>query len=160
MALCAILVMPVTTSTATVLSDCAPALVPPVGAVTLTVRVRPEGMAEPMLAVILAPVWLVVTAQVAPAVALVGAEPAVAVLITSDGLPLKAIWLMASTWKATDCVAVWAEATPLMPARRAKEAKRRLAFISVNLAFRMSSCCERTVALLPLQPSVGRMTVL
>ena len=63
-------------------------------------------MLEPMLAVILAPVWLVVTAHVAAAVALVGLLPATAVLITSDGLPANAIWLMASTWKVTVCVAV------------------------------------------------------
>src|SRR5689334_12483973 len=106
MALCASLVIPVTTSTAVVLSVCAPALDAPVGAPRFTWSVRPAGMTDPMLAVIFAPVWLVVTDQVAAAVALVGALPAVAVLITSDGLPLKEIWLMASTWKVTDCVAV------------------------------------------------------
>ena len=58
-------------------------------------------MFEPMLAVIFAPVWFVVTAHVAAAVALVGLLPAVAVLITSEGLPTKAIWLIASTWKVT-----------------------------------------------------------
>ena len=91
------LVMPVTTSIAVVPRACEPALVAPAGAERFTSSVRPAGMAEPMLAVILAAVWFVVTAHVAPAVALVGALPAVAVLITSDGLPLNAIWFMAST---------------------------------------------------------------
>src|SRR6185295_4325959 len=98
--------MPVTRSTEVVLSDCEPALEAPAGAVRLTESVTPVGIADPMLAVILAPVWLVVTAHVAAAVALVGLLPAVAVLITSDGLPLKAIWLMASIWNVTDWLAV------------------------------------------------------
>ena len=97
MPLCACFVMPVTTSTAVVLSDCAPVLEPTEGALTLTDSDRPLGMFEAMLAVILAPVWFVVTAHVPEAVASVGFDPAVAVLITSEGLPLKAIWLIAST---------------------------------------------------------------
>ena len=106
---CASLVMPVTRSTAVVLSDRKPALVAAAGATRLDDSVRPVGMFDAMLAVILAPVWLVVTAQEDVAsVTLVGAEPAVAVVIVSDGAPTKAIWLMALTWKVTVCVAVWA----------------------------------------------------
>ena len=53
---------------------------------------------------------MVVTAQVLPVeVADVGAEPATAVLTVSVGVPVTAIWLIASTWNATDCEAVvWA----------------------------------------------------
>ena len=80
-------IMVVDGETAVVLSDWAPALEAPAGAERLTLRVKPADMLEPMLAVILAPVWFVVTAHVAAAVALVGLLPAVAVLITSEGLP-------------------------------------------------------------------------
>jgi hypothetical protein len=82
-----------------------------------------------MLAVILEPVWLVVTAHVAPAVAAVGSTPALAVLITSEGLPLNAIWLIASTWNVTVCVAVWAEAALAAPAIRIIVARIVLVFI-------------------------------
>src|SRR5437773_11028975 len=112
--------MLVTRSTAVVLSDNAPALDAPDGAERLTERVKPAGMFEPMLAVIFAPVWFVVTAHVAAAVALLGLLPSVAVLITSDGLPAKETWFTASTWKVTTCVAVWAEAARVAPAIRAR----------------------------------------
>ena len=85
------------------------ARVAPAGAARLEDSVRPAAMAAGMLAVIFAPVWLVVTAQVAEAsVTLVGAEPATAVVIVSDGAPTKATWLMALTAKVTVWVAVWA----------------------------------------------------
>src|SRR4051812_6142665 len=104
---CASLVITVTTSTATVESDLAPALVAPVGAARVVHSVRPVGMFVLIAAVTFAVLWFVVTAQVLVAeVTDDGPEPAVAVLITSDGEPVTAIWLMASTWNATDCVAV------------------------------------------------------
>ena len=84
-------VIPVTRSTAVVLSEFEPALAAPVGAVRLTERVTPAGIAEPILAVIFAPDWFVVTAQVAGAVTLVGLLPAAAVLMTSEGPPRKLI---------------------------------------------------------------------
>ena len=85
-------VMPVTRSTAVVLSDLAPALVAPVGAPSVAESVRPAVMLLLIEAVILAPVWFVVTAQVLPVdVADVGPEPATAVLMTSDGVPVTAI---------------------------------------------------------------------
>src|SRR6185503_8650231 len=90
--------MPVTTSTAVVLSGFAPELVAPDGAASVAESVRPVGMAVVMLAITLAFDWLVVTDHVAPEdVTVVGALPAVAVVMPSDGLPLTAIWLMAST---------------------------------------------------------------
>lgn len=131
MPLCACFVMPVMTSTAVVLKVCEPALAPTEGALTFTDSARPLGMFEPMLAVIFAPVWLVVTAHVPAAVALEGSEPAVAVLITSDGLPEKAIWLIASTWKVTVCVAVWAAAWLAARATRPNVAKKRLTRMGV-----------------------------
>src|SRR5688572_575095 len=88
---CASRVILVTRSTAVVLSACEPVLVAPAGATRLTESVRPAGMLDPRLAVILAPVWFVVTAHVAGAVTAPGFEPAAAVLITSDGLPENAI---------------------------------------------------------------------
>src|SRR6476659_4590672 len=98
-------------STATVLRDFAPALVAPAGAPIVAHRVRPAGMLLAIEAVILAPVWLVVTAQLLPAdVAEVGALPGVALLITSDGVPVTPMRLIASTWKVTVWVAVCAEA--------------------------------------------------
>jgi len=126
---CAILVMLVTRSTAVVLSDCDPALLAPVGAVRFAESVTPAGIAEPMLAVIFEPVWFVVTAHVAAAVALAGSLPAVAVFTTSEGLPEKAIWLMASTWKVTVWVAVWAVAMRATPIRMARVERKRLAVI-------------------------------
>ena len=68
--------MPVTTSTAAVPRAWSPALDAPEGAARFADRVTPEGIALPIEAVILAPVWLVVTAQVLPLeVTLVGAPP-------------------------------------------------------------------------------------
>jgi hypothetical protein len=68
-------------------------------------------MALGMLAVILAVLWLVVTDhELAAEVTLVGALPAVAVLMSSEGAPVTEIWLMAVTWNVTVCAAVWAEA--------------------------------------------------
>src|SRR4051812_35657015 len=101
--------MPVTRSTAEVLRDIYPALVPPVGLPMFAERVTPDGMFEAMLAVILAPVWFVVTAQVFPVeVAEVGAPPATAAEIVRVGVPATEIRLMASTWKVMVWVAVWA----------------------------------------------------
>src|SRR3954466_11390823 len=103
--------MVVTMSTATVLRLCAPALDAPAGAPIVQLSVRPAGMLLAIDAVIFAPVWLVVTAQVLPLdVADVGAPPGVAVLMTSDGVPVTPTRLMASTWKVTVWVAVCAEA--------------------------------------------------
>ena len=69
--------MPVTTFTAVVPSAVRPVLVAPAGAVRLADSVSPAGIAEGMLAVIDAPVWLVVTDQVLPVdVTEVGALPA------------------------------------------------------------------------------------
>src|SRR5689334_7813084 len=124
-------VMPVTTSTAVAVRVVAPALEPPAGADMLTWSVRPAGIAVLMLAVILAPLWLVVTAHEAAAEACVGLLPAVAVLINSEGEPATAIWLMASTWKLTLCVAVWAD-SEAAPATRATTAKR-MDFIGTGL---------------------------
>src|SRR5436309_2790484 len=98
-------------SCATVLSVLAPPLVAPAGAPNVAERVRPAGMFDAMLAVIFAPVWFVVTAhELLADVAEVGALPAVAVLMISDGEPVTLIWLIASTWNVTVCVAVWADA--------------------------------------------------
>src|SRR4051794_409179 len=95
---CASLVMVVTMSSATVLRLCAPALVAPAGAPIVQLKVKPAGMLLAIDAVILAPVWLVVTAQVLPLdVAEVGAPPAAAVLMTSDGVPVTPTRLIAST---------------------------------------------------------------
>src|ERR1041385_2438790 len=95
-------VMPVTMSTAVVPRAWRPALVPPDGAERLAERVTPVGIALPIEAVIFAPVWLVVTAQVLPdEVTLVGAPPATAAVMVIDGVPLTATWLIASTWSVT-----------------------------------------------------------
>src|SRR3954470_20068350 len=108
---CASLVIVVTMSTATVLRVFAPALVAPAGAPIVQLSVRPASMLLAIDAVILAPVWFVVTAHVLPLeVAEVGALPAVAVLMTSDGVPVTPTRLIASTWKVTVWVAVCAEA--------------------------------------------------
>src|SRR4051812_28763946 len=73
--------------------------------------VTPAGIAVGMLAVILAFVWLVVTAHVLPVdVTEVGAPPATAAEIARDGVPETEIRLIASTCIVTVCVAVWAEA--------------------------------------------------
>src|SRR6476661_420596 len=105
--------MLVTRSTAVTPRAWEPALVPPAGAARATDRVTPAGSADAMLPVILAPVWFVVTAQVADAsFTLVGLLPAAAVVMVSDGLPVKAIWLIGLTAMVTDWVAVWAEADP------------------------------------------------
>src|SRR6476620_5961999 len=99
--------MAVTKSTATVVSGLNPALVAPAGAARLDERVTPVGMTVGMLAVILAPVWLVVTDHVAVAlVMLVGPEPGVAVVTASVGAPANAIWLIALIEKVIGCVAV------------------------------------------------------
>src|SRR5688500_7483604 len=103
--------MPVTTSTLDDDSEVAPALEAPAGAPMSTVSVSPAGMSESSCAVIFAFDWFVVTAQVAAAVAAVGALPAVAVLMVSEGDPATAIWFTALTWKVTFCVLVWACAT-------------------------------------------------
>src|SRR3954465_4698274 len=106
---CASLVIVVTMSTAVVLSVFAPALVAPAGAPIVAVSVSPAGMLLAIDAVILAPVWFVVTAQVLPLdVAEVGAPPATAAEMAMVGVPETATWLIASTWKVTVCVAVWA----------------------------------------------------
>src|ERR1035437_6258788 len=103
-------VMPVTTFTAVVLSAMRPALVAPAGAVRIAERVKPAGMSLGMSAVIQAVLWVGVTDhELAAAGALVGALPAVAVLMTSEGAPVTEIWLMALTWNVTVCV-TWAEA--------------------------------------------------
>src|SRR3954470_7820562 len=108
---CDSLVIVVTMSTATVLRVFAPALVAPAGAPIVQLSVRPAGMLLAIDAVILAPVWFVVTAQVLPLdVAEVGALPAEAVLMTSDGVPVTPTRLIASTWNVTVWVAVWADA--------------------------------------------------
>src|SRR3954464_15737153 len=108
---CASLVIVVTMSTATVLRLFAPALVAPAGAPIVQLSVRPAGMLLAIDAVILAPVWFVVTAQLLPLdVAEDGALPAVAVLMTSDGEPVTPTRLIASTWNVTVWVAVCAEA--------------------------------------------------
>src|SRR5208283_4254615 len=49
-----------------------------------------------------------------------GALPATAALMTSDGVPVTATWLIALTWNVTVCVAVWAEA--VVPAAKATRA--------------------------------------
>src|SRR4051812_35188443 len=75
--------------------------------------VTPVGMADAMLAVILAPVWLVVTAHVLPVdVTEVGAPPATAAEMVRVGVPATDTRLIASTWKVTVWVAVcaWPEA--------------------------------------------------
>src|SRR4051812_37321589 len=103
--------MPVTRSTAATSIGLRPALVAAAGAPRLTERVRPAGIEGGVLAGIFAPVWFVVTAQVEVVkVAGVGWLPAVAVLIVREGAPLKAIWLIAFTWKVTVWGAVWARA--------------------------------------------------
>src|SRR3954469_2287801 len=105
------LVIVVTMSTAVVLRLFAPALVAPAGAPIVQLSVRPAGMLLAIEAVILAPVWFVVTAQVLPLdVAEVGALPALAVLMTRDGVPVTPTRLIASTWNVTVWVAVCAEA--------------------------------------------------
>src|SRR6478736_5738726 len=105
------LVMPVTTSTAVVPRAWRPALVPPEGAARLAERVTPVGIVLPIEAVILAPLWLVVTAQVLPLeVTLVGAPPATAAEMVMDGVPVTATWLIASICSVTVCVAVCAAA--------------------------------------------------
>src|SRR5689334_21761211 len=82
-------------------------------------RVTPVGKADPMLAVILARVWLVVTAQVLPVeVAEVGAPPATAALIANVGVPDTETWLIASTWNVTVWVAVCALADAAAAATR------------------------------------------
>src|SRR5437762_4690106 len=121
--------MLVTRSTDVVLSDCEPAVEAPAGAARFTESVRPPGMLEPMLAVIFAPDWFVVTAHVAAAVTLVGLLPAVAVLMTSEGLPANAIWLIASTWKVMVCVAVCADAALAVPRRTAIVDRMRLGIV-------------------------------
>src|SRR6185436_5400746 len=99
--------MPVTRSTAEVLSGWYPALVPPAGAPMSAESVTPDGRLDAMLAVIFAPVWLVVTAQVLPVeVTEVGAPPATAAVIVRVGVPATATRLIASTWKVTVWVAV------------------------------------------------------
>src|SRR5688572_23161366 len=71
--------------------------------------VTPAGIAEPMLAVIFAPDWFVVTDHVLPVdVAVVGAPPATAAETVRVGVPATATWLIASTWKLNVWVAVWA----------------------------------------------------
>src|SRR2546430_8259359 len=82
-------VMPVMTSTAVVLSATRPALLAPAGAPRLAERVTPAGIALPMLAVILAVLWLVVTAQVLPEdVTLVGGLPGTAAVTAIVGEPV------------------------------------------------------------------------
>src|SRR3954463_9084821 len=77
----------------------------------LAESVTPVGIAVGMLAVILAPVWFVVTAHVLPVeVTEVGAPPATAAEMVSDGVPPTEIRLIASTCIVTVCVAVCAEA--------------------------------------------------
>src|SRR5437588_7066994 len=86
------LVIPVTMSTAAVPSALMPALAAPAGAPRVAESVTPAGIATPMLAVIFAPVWLQVTAQVLPAdVTLVGALPATAALMSMVGAPVTPI---------------------------------------------------------------------
>jgi hypothetical protein len=71
----------------------------------------PAGIALPMLAVIFAVLWLVVTAQVLPEdVALVGALPATAARMSSVGEPVTATWLTASICQVTVCVVLCAAA--------------------------------------------------
>ena len=71
-----------------VLSAVRPALVAPAGATRFADNVRPAGMLDAMLAVIFAPLWFVVTAhELLADVALVGALPATAVLMSSAGEP-------------------------------------------------------------------------
>src|SRR5450432_1608278 len=98
----ATLVTLVTRSTAAVPRARKPTLVAPAGAAKLELSVRPATRAAGMLAVIFAVLWLVVTAQVAVAsVTLVGAEPATAVVMVSDGAPVKATLLIALTANST-----------------------------------------------------------
>src|SRR6058998_4164600 len=150
--------MLVTRSTDVVLSDRAPALVAPAGAVRFTASVRPAGMFDPMPAVILAPVWFVVTAHVAAAVAPVGALPAVAVLMTSEGLPEKAIWLIASTWKVMVCVAVCADAA--LTALTTNAIVDRMRLVIAYLWRRILSLdCALRVTLPRLHQSFARITL-
>jgi hypothetical protein len=61
-------------------------------------------------------------------VTLVGAEPATAVVIVSDGAPTKAIWLIGLTSKVTVWVAVWACADTAAKATKANATAVRYAF--------------------------------
>src|SRR4051812_12822668 len=94
-------------STGAVDNAFAPALVAPAGAPSVADSVMPAGMFVLMDAVILAVACLVEPPHVAPfAAAEVGPDPATAVLISSVGVPVTAIWLIASTWNETAWVAV------------------------------------------------------
>jgi hypothetical protein len=83
--------------------------------------------------------------------------PAVAVFTTSDGLPTKAIWLIAVTWKVTTCVLVWADTARVAPARRATVARMRPAFMSISERGVNYACKLSPVG---LQNSVAAMTLL
>ena len=112
-----------TTSASVVDNVAAPAeVLPPAGWVRVTLSVTPDGMLASIDAVILRSIWFVVIEYVPAAVAWVGCEPAVAVLIVSDGVPVTEILLMAWTSNVTTCVAVWACATPLIARLNAPQA--------------------------------------
>src|SRR4030088_138278 len=126
------LVITVTRSTATVPTAVSPALVAPAGATRLTLRVSPVPMMLGMLAEILAPVWLVVTAQVLLAsTADVGSLPAAAVVTVSEGVPAKEIWLIAFTAKVTVWICAPRSAAPPMTPIARRILVKRCALIAL-----------------------------
>src|SRR4051812_14066104 len=97
--------MPVTRSTAAVVSVVKPALVAPVGAASCTARVMFAGIAVGMLALTFEPVWLLVIAHVDVASeAVVEPPPDGNVVMVRDGVPVKLMLLIALTENATDWV--------------------------------------------------------